>query len=223
MQVDPSIRFKFRNNPVHHRHIPIVSTQMGIPIRRLHFKKPVPNIQNRDIKSPTAQIINRNLLILLLIQSVGQRGRRRLVNDPQNFQPSNFPRVFRCLTLTIVEISRHRDHRLGDFFSQLRFRIRLEFGQNKGGNFLGRKRFLLPLHFHFDMGIPILRCHHFVGQPLGLFLHFDKFATDQPLDRKNRVLGIGHRLPLRRLPHHPLPTLRKSHNRRSGARSLRVF
>ena len=223
MQVDPSIRFKFRNNPVHHRHIPIVSTQMGIPIRRLHLEQPVPNIQNRDIKSPTAQIINRNLLILLLIQSVGQRGRSRLVNDPQNFQPSNFSRILRRLTLAIVEISRHRDHRLGDFLSQLRFRIRLEFGQNKGGNFLGRKRFLLPLHFHFDMRIPILRCHHFVGQPLRLFLHLNKFATDQPLDRKNCVLGISHRLPLRRLPHHPLPTLRKSHNRRSGARSLRIF
>ena len=97
---------------------------MGIPIRRLHFKESVSNVQNRNIKRAATQIINRNFLILLLVQAVGQRSRRRLVDDSENFQTRNLPSVLRGLALTVVEVSRHRDHRLRNLFTQLRFRIR---------------------------------------------------------------------------------------------------
>ena len=97
---------------------------MGVPVGRLHFKESVSNVQNRNIKRAATQIINRNFLILLLVQAVRQGSRRRLVDDSENFETRNLPSVLRGLPLTVVEIGRHGDHRLGNLFTQLRFRIR---------------------------------------------------------------------------------------------------
>ena len=90
---------------------------MGVPICRLHLKEAIPNVQNRNIERAPAQIIHRNLLILLLVQSIGQRSGRRLVDDAENLKPSNLARILGCLTLTVVEVSRHGNHRLRNFFT----------------------------------------------------------------------------------------------------------
>ena len=90
---------------------------MGVPIRRLHLKQTIPNVQNRNIEGAPTQIIHRNLFILFLVQSVGQRSGRRLVDDAENLKPSNLARILGCLTLTVVEIRRHGYHRLRNFFT----------------------------------------------------------------------------------------------------------
>ena len=56
--------------------------------------------------------------------------------------------------------------------------------------------------------------HHFVRDHLHFFGDFVVAASHEPLDRINRVFGIGDRLPLGHLPNQPLPGLGESHHRR---------
>ena len=60
---------------------------------------PIADIENGYIKSPSSQIINRDLLVALLVEPISKRGGRRLVNDAANLQASNFSGSLRRVTL----------------------------------------------------------------------------------------------------------------------------
>ncbi len=57
---------------------------------------------------------------------------------------------------------------------------------------------------------------YLIRNHLHFFVHFVVPASHEPLDREDRVLRIGDRLPLRDLPHQALARLGKSHHRRSS-------
>ena len=58
-----------------------------------------PNFQHRNIERAAAQIVDRNLFILFLVQSVSERCRRRLVDDAQHFEAGDPSRILRRLSL----------------------------------------------------------------------------------------------------------------------------
>ena len=110
---------------------------MGVAVGRLNLEESLPDIEDGDIKSSATQIIDGDLFVLFLVQAVGQRGGRGLIDDSENFQPGNLARVLGRLALAVIKISRNRDYRLGDFLPQLGFRIRLQLGEDEGGDLLG--------------------------------------------------------------------------------------
>jgi hypothetical protein len=87
--------------------------------------------QDGDVERPAAQVVHREQPVLLLLQPVRQRRRRRLVQDAQHVQPRQPPRVLRGLSLRVVEISRHGDHRAAHR-PQLVLGVRLEDLQDLG-------------------------------------------------------------------------------------------
>ena len=66
----------------------------------------------RIINEPTAEVVHEDLLLLLLVQSVGQGGGGGLVDDPQDLEASDLPRVLCGLALEVVEVGGDRDHSL---------------------------------------------------------------------------------------------------------------
>ena len=196
---------------------------MGVAVGGFDFKEPVTDIQDRNIESATAQIVHGNLLVLLLLQTVGQRGGRRFVDNPEHFQSGDLAGVLGRLPLAVVEVGRNRNDRLGDLLAQLGLCVSLQLGQDKGGNLLRGKRLLLAFDFHLDGRIAVLGCHHLVGEPFDLILNLRELSADQPFDRENCVLGIRHRLTLGCLAHQPLPGLGESHNGRSRACAFGIF
>ena len=92
--------------------------------------------------------------------------------------------------MRIVEISRNRDDRLGDFFAQAHFGVGFQLGQNHRRNFRRAELLGLAVHFHFDRDIAIGGPHHFVRDALNLLLHLVKLATHEAFDRINRVARI---------------------------------
>src|SRR2546428_4977057 len=66
------------------------------------------------------------LLFTLLVEAVGERRSRRLIDDAQDFEPSDFASILGGLTLAVVEISGNGDDRLGDLLAQFGLRIGLE-------------------------------------------------------------------------------------------------
>ena len=216
-QVETFILLELVNQPIHQPLIDVVAAQMRVAVSGLHFDHAFAHFQHRDVKSPAAEVVHRDRLVLTLVEPVSQRSRRRLVDDSLNVQPRDPPRIFSSLPLRIVKVSRHSNDRLSDLLTQIVFRRLLQLLQNHRRDL--RRGILLPLRHD----------HHVVPIPLDLVRDHLQFFADlviapphKPLDRVNRILRIGNSLPLSDLPHQPFAGLGESNDRRSSAATLFV-
>ena len=71
--------------------IPIVAAQVRVAVGRFDFENAIADFQNRNIERAAAQIVNRDFLVLLFVQTVSERGRGRLVDNAQHFETGNAP------------------------------------------------------------------------------------------------------------------------------------
>jgi len=70
-----------------------------IAISCLHLNHVVTDFKHGDVKGTTTKVVYDNLLILLFIESVGERGGGWLVDDTLDLKSSNLARVLSGLTL----------------------------------------------------------------------------------------------------------------------------
>jgi hypothetical protein len=64
----------------------VVAAQVGVAVGGLHLEHAVADLQHGDVEGTAAQVIDRDLLVLLLVQAVGQRRGRGLVDDAQHLE-----------------------------------------------------------------------------------------------------------------------------------------
>src|SRR3989344_3035973 len=102
-------------------------SKVRVTIGRLYLDDIITNFEHGDVKSPSSEVEDHNLLILLFVEPVGKCGGGRLVDDALDVEAGDFSRVFGCLALGIVEIGGHRDNSLGDALAKARLRVRLQF------------------------------------------------------------------------------------------------
>jgi hypothetical protein len=87
--------------------------------------------QDRDVERATAEVVDRDgLFLALLVEAVGERRGRRLVDDPEDFEAGDLAGVFRRLALRVVEVGRHGDDGLGDLLAGLRLGVGLHLLQD---------------------------------------------------------------------------------------------
>ena len=110
---------------------------MGIAVGCKHFDHAVANLDDGYIKGTAAQVIYHDLLLFLIVKTVSQSCRRRLVDDTLYFQTGNLARILGGLTLCIIKICRNRDHCLGNLLSQITLGICLQLLEDHSGNLLG--------------------------------------------------------------------------------------
>ena len=196
---------------------------MRIAVGGLNFKHAIADFQNGNIKRAAAQIVNGDLFVLLLVETVSERRGRRLIDNAKHFETGNATGVFRGLTLRVVEIGRNRDDRLRDLFAQTRFSVGLELGKNHRGNFLGGELLGFALDFDFHGAIAIGRFHDLVRHALNFFADFIKLAAHETLDGVNRVAGVRNGLTLRRIADDALAGFGKRHDGRRGTFAFGIF
>jgi hypothetical protein len=187
--------------------VDIVAAQVRVAVGGLHFDHAFAHFEDGNIERAAAQVVHGDGFVFLLVQSVGQRGRRRLVNDAQNFEARDFAGLFGGLALAVVEIGRDGDHGFGYLFAEEIFRGSLQLLQNHRRDF----RRAVDLAGNFDAGVVVRSFDHLVRDALGFFLHFVVAAAHKALDRIHSVFGIGDRWrlatwPTRRSPLLVMPT-----------------
>ena len=220
-QIDPLRLLEFTRQPVDDALVKIIATKMRVPVRRLYLEHPVTQLQYRDVERAATQIIHANLLRMTraLVHPISQGRRRRLVDDPQHVQPRNLTHVLRRLTLRVVEIGRHRDHRLRHRLAKVILRRLLHLLKHHRRDL--RRRMLLS-GTHLRRRHLTRPLHHLEGHLRDLLGYLVVVTTHEPLDRKHRVRRVRHRLTLRRLTHQTLTLLRKGHHRRRRTTTLRI-
>ena len=164
--------------------VEVVAAEVVVAAGRQHLDHAVADLDERNVKCAAAEVVNQNLLRLSVVEAVGERRRRRLVDDAQHVQPRDAPRVARSLTLAVREIRRNGDDRLTDRLAEERLRVAAQLLQNHRGNFLRRIGLSVDLH-------AVIRAHF-------------------PLDGEHRPRRVDRLLPSGRLADHALPLLGKA-------------
>ena len=136
--------------------VPVVTAEVRVAVGRLHFENAVADFEHRDIEGAAAQVIDGDLLVLLLVETVSERGRGRLVDDAEHFETGDLARVLRRVALRVVEVSRHGDDGLGDLFAELGFRVGLQFRRESSPRFpAGENVFFSPFTSTWTWASPL--------------------------------------------------------------------
>ena len=214
-QVEAFVLLELVDEPIDQALVNVVAAEVGITIGRLHFDDAFSDFQNRDIEGSATEVIDGDGFIFSFVESVGECGCRRLVDDALDFEAGNLSGVFGRLPLCVVEICRHRDDRFGDLLAEIVFRSLLQLLQDHRRD-LGRG-VLLALRQHADV---IALTDDFVGDHFHFLGDFIVAASHEPLDRVNRVLRVCNRLALGDLSDESLAGLGESDYRWGSAPSF---
>ena len=221
-QVDALVLLELREQPVDDPLVEVVAAQVGVAVGRLDLEDAVAQLQDRDVERAAAQVVDGDLLVLLLLEAVGQRRRGGLVDDPLDVEARDAAGVLGRLALGVVEVGRDRDDRLGDLLAQVGLGVRLQLLEDHRAD-LGRGVGLAVGQHDLD-AVALVILLDLVGHELlgALHLRVVPAATHEALDGVDRVLGVGDRLALGDLADEPLAGLGERHDRGNGPAALRA-
>ncbi len=89
--------------------VDVVAAQVRVAVGGQDFEDAVLQLQDGDVEGAAAQIVDGDDAFLALVETVGQRGRGRFVDQAQHFEPGDAAGVARGLPLRVVEVGRHGD------------------------------------------------------------------------------------------------------------------
>ena len=219
-EVDAGLGFELADDPIHDAVVPVVATEVGVAVGASNLEDAVSELQGRDVEGTAAEIVDGDLLVGLLLEAVGQGGGGGLVDDAQHLESGDLAGILGGVALGVVEVSRDRDDRLGDLFTELGLGVTLELREDHRGD-LGRGEGLgLPVDLHLDMGVAIGGLHQLVRDAVLLAAALVVLAAHETLHGEDRVLRVGDGLTLGGLADKTLAALAESNDRRGRAGSL---
>ncbi|GJE73004.1 hypothetical protein CHKEEEPN_4566 [Methylorubrum podarium] len=109
----------------------VVASERHVAGGGAHLHHALVEFEQRDVEGAAAEIEHEDGALLLRRDPVGERRRGRLVDEALHRQAGEAGGVEGGLALDVVEIGRHRDHRLGHFRPEMRLRVGLEALQHQ--------------------------------------------------------------------------------------------
>jgi hypothetical protein len=197
--------------PQHQHAVEVVAAQMRVAVGGEHLEDAVLHAQDGDVEGATAEIVDGDHALPQPVQAVGERGRRRLVDDADDVEAGDAPGVLGGLSLAVVEVGGHGDHGLLDGLAEVRLGALLERAQHDRRD-LGR-RHLASAHRELHDAFARQHLERKVAQ---LVLHVLPAAAHEALDRVDGVGRTARELAARGLADHD-PAGRETHHGRQQA------
>jgi hypothetical protein len=186
------------DHPVDDLLVPVVAAELGVAGGGLDLEHTLADLEQRHVERPAAEVEDEDRLVgALLVQAVGKRGRRRLVDDAQHLEPGDLPGLLGGLALGIVEVGGDGDDRLRHGVAEVRLRVTLELPEDLRRDLLRGP--LLPI----DVDLPVVASH-------------------VALDRTNGAVRVGDGLTLGHFTDQDLAALGEADHRGGGTGSLSV-
>ena len=114
--------------------VEVVAPQVGVAGRGQHLDDAVLDVQDRDVDGAAAEVVDDDLGLFFQVDGIGQRRRRRFVDDALDVEPGDAAGVLGGLALGVVEIGRDGDDHAFDGVAQVAVGRVLELEQDHGGN-----------------------------------------------------------------------------------------
>ncbi len=186
------------HQPVDNDLVEIVTAEVGVPIGREHFEYTVAQLKYAYVMGTAAAVKHCNLDVMrFFIEPIGQGGCRGLVDNPFYLEPCNLTGLFGGLTLSVVKIGRHGNHRLGYLMPEVIFCCFLHFLKHHGRNFL--RGIVAVINFH--PGRIAVSPHYVVRHAGSLLLALIELIAHKTFDGIYGLSGVGDCLTLGRVAH----------------------
>lgn len=147
--------------------IEILTTQVGVTVGGLNLKNTVLDLQNRDIESTTAKIVDSDNAVGLLLETVGESSGSGLINNTEDVEAGDLTSILGALTLSIVEVGRNSDDGVLDRLRQVGLGGLLHLVENEATNLRGR----VLLVAGRDPGVAVAVLDDLVGHLLDVTLN----------------------------------------------------
>ena len=178
------------------RLVPVVPSQVVVPVRCDDFVHSTTQFEDRDVERPTPEVEHQHGLVGLVVEPVGHRGGSGFVDDPLDLEARDLAGVLRRLTLAVREVCWDGNDGLLDVIAEVLFGVALDLLENCGRDLLGREGLAVRLD------VVVLLAH-------------------VALDRLDSPIGVLDRLIFRWLAHETLVVGERYHGGR-GAVALVV-
>src|ERR671932_1435164 len=125
---------ELRDDPLDDLGVEVVTTETVVAARGLDLEDAIAEREDGDVEGATAEVEDENGLLLFLVKTIGERGRRRLVDDPLYVKTGDPTSVLGRLALGVLEVGRYRDDRLGNLLAEVLLGVPLELLQDHRGD-----------------------------------------------------------------------------------------
>ena len=125
-------------HPVTQGLVIVVATQGRVTACGHHFKHTLRETKDGDVEGASPQVEHGVQAFAAIVEAIGNRRSRGLVQQAQQVQASELGRVFGGLALGVVEIGGHRDHSAKDVVVKRILGPEPQRGQDFGAHLHGR-------------------------------------------------------------------------------------
>ena len=193
--------------------VEIVAAQRGVAAGRQHLEHALLQPQQREVEGAAAQVVDGVEALGTLVQAVGQRRRRGLVDQAQHFEAGDPRGIARGGARGIVEIGRHGDDGTLDRLLEGGFGPRAQRLQDLGRDLDRRARLAADPQLH-HVGLAGARLD-LVGQHARHGVQVGGAAAHQALHRGYDIARLLHREQTRLVAHQHAARCGISHDRRN--------
>ena len=138
------------------RPVEVVAAEVRVAVRRQDLEDAVLHAQDRDVERAAAEVVDGDEPLADALQTVRERGRRRLVDDAHDVEPGDAAGVLGRLALAVVEVRGHRDDGLLDRLAEVRLGALLERLEHDRRDLRRRDLTAFDLDLHDPFGRPHL-------------------------------------------------------------------
>mmetsp|Transcript_12654 Transcript_12654/g.17079 ORF Transcript_12654/g.17079 Transcript_12654/m.17079 type:complete len:348 (+) Transcript_12654:668-1711(+) len=120
-----------------HTLVEVLTTKVSVTGGGEHLEHAVVDRENGHIEGATTEIEDNDVLLVLLVEAVGNSSGRGLVDDTEDLEAGDSASVLGSLTLGVVEVGGDGDNGVLDVLTEVALSDLLHLGENHGGNLLG--------------------------------------------------------------------------------------
>merc|ERR1719506_1670076 len=190
---------------LHDALVEVLASQVRVAVGRHNLENAVVNGQQRHVERAAAEVVDEDVLLGLLVETVRNGRGGGLVDNPKNLEAGDRSGVLRRLALRIVEVRRHGDDRMLHLLAEVVLSGLLHLREHHRRDLLRHELLLLALHLHRDHGLATL-VDEIEREKLLVALYglLVEFAADKALHVEQGLGRVDRRLRLGRLANQTL-------------------
>jgi hypothetical protein len=136
--------------------VKVLTTEMSVTSGRLNLENTLLDSENGHIEGTATKIVDEDLLLSDLVETVSQSGSGGLVDNTENVETGDSSSVLCGGTLSVVEVGGDGDDSVLDGLAEIALSNLLHLAENHGGDLLGCESGLLLVDLDADAGLATL-------------------------------------------------------------------
>jgi hypothetical protein len=198
--------------------VDVVAAEVRVTVGAHDVDDLVAHLEDRDVERTATEVVDRDEVVLGLVEAIRQRRCRRLVHDSLHVESGDLAGILGSLTLRVIEVRGHGDDRFRDGLTEVVLRGLLQLAEHLRGN-LGWRELLAS---NLETCVAIFALDDVIGHTRRVVAELVVTVAHETLGRINGAFGVGDGLSLGDLTDEDLALVVPCHYRRCNPVTLLI-